>query len=94
MDNKLQCELCGKDLCKSIGDGLILLVKNKNQKIVDVRIACRGNCDNSMDHDIRKQGFSCGFKEMNNGLKNIYYKEDFTKDSLEKYEYIINQLDS
>lgn len=94
MESNLICELCGKDLSQDIDNGIILLVKDKNQKVLDIRTCCRGNCHDTLESDARKQGFGCGFKEMNNGLKYLYYKEDFTKDSLEKYEYILSLLDS
>lgn len=89
MDSNLICEVCGKDLSKDIDDGIILLVKDKNQKVIGVRICCRGNCHSTLESDARKKGFDCGFKEMNNGLKELYFKDDFTSESLAKYENIL-----
>ena len=69
MNNNLICELCGKVLSEDIDKGIILLVKSKNQKVINVRICCRGNCHNTLERVANKQGFNCGFKEMNTGLK-------------------------
>lgn len=93
MNNKLSCEICGKDLLENPKDGLIVLKKTKGQKIVDVLVVCKGKCDDILDDRLRAEGYSIGTKEMHTGLKYIYVKSDFTSEALKKYEDILEILE-
>lgn len=93
--NKIYCYKCGKEL----DDDIIITIKDNSQKIVDVDTCCRGNCHNLLEKAIKLKGYSCGFCEMNTGMKDIYisddfYKNNFSEYALEKYKKILNKCNN
>lgn len=89
--NKLVCEYCGKELSQ---DDIILLVKTQVQKVVNVATCCRGECHDELEKQKISEGYSCGFYEMNNGLKDLVLQDEFISnlyepESLEKYKRIL-----
>ncbi|EDU36717.1 hypothetical protein [Clostridium sporogenes] len=94
--NKLICRNCGRELSKN---DIILLVKAKGQRVVDVLTCCRGECHDELEAEKRSQGYSCGFYEINTALKDLILDDEFglslyEPDALKKYKAILEYCNS
>lgn len=88
--------LCEKTLKK---DDIILLIKEKNQQVVDVKACHRGQCHDELEKEKISEGFSCGFYEMNTALKDCILEDEFmsrrfTNYALQKYKEILQWCNS
>ncbi|MGH4050003.1 MAG: hypothetical protein ACREVX_01415 [Clostridium sp.] len=90
----LVCEKCGKTLSK---DDIILLIKTKEQQVIDVTTCHRGKCHDELEKEKRLEGYSCGFYEMNKGIKDLVLNNEFSlslykPEALIKYKLILQSL--
>lgn len=80
--SKMLCEKCEKTLKK---DDIILLIKKKNQQVVNVKACHREQCHDELEKEKISEGFSCGFYEMNTSLKDCILEDEFMRGRFTNY---------
>lgn len=88
---KLTCKICGKELDK---DNIILTIKERSQRVVNVETCCRGECHDKLEMEKILEGYHCGFWEMNTSFKDLVLEDEFQvslfeADALKKYKEIV-----